>query len=78
MYKMRRLDSAFAEEVLYLWYATVYIIVPGINNFLYLIQSDTQALSIFMKTMSFQLILIGLSVEADKNKQPVFPCSKGF
>lgn len=54
------------------------LLLTGINNFLYLIKSDTQALSIFMKTMTFQLILTGLSTEADKNKQHVFPCSRGL
>ena len=55
------------------------IIVASINNLLYLIKSDTQALSIFMKTMLFQLILIDPSTEADKNKQQyVFPCWRGL
>ena len=56
----------------------MYISVASISNLLYLIKSDTQALSIFMKTMLFQLILIDLSTEADKNKQQCFPMLKRF
>ena len=54
----------------------MYITVASISSLLYLIESDTQAFSIFMKTMLFlQLILLDRSTEADKNKQLcVCPC----